>query len=179
MDVTDRGYGVSLEFSFPDVDWTLQQSAYGWAALQYQAWARGSIFVDENQTLTRLLIFTERIIEYAIDGERFFGGDFYGFRRAPLVLYLDPGYHTIDLRLVRDVRAMGGVGNPTIEATLEFQTVIEEVTVLPESTIVSSIVDGHLASPYTSITVCNKGRDAIKLLGFKSTSVSILGRPYN
>lgn len=112
-------------------------------------------------------------MEYAIDGERVFGGDFYGSRRAPLVLYLEPGHHTIDLRLVRDVRSMGGAGDPSIKATLEFQTVIEEVMVLPESAIVSSIVDSRLASPYASITVCNKGRDAIELLGFKSTSVSM------
>jgi len=128
--------------------------------------------VDENQTLTRLLIFTDNIIEYAIDGMRVFGGDFYGFRRAPLVLYLDGGEHTIDLRLVRDVRAMGGVGDPAIKATFEFQTVIDEVITLDGSAIVSTIVDGRLASPYASVTVCNKGRDPIELVGFKSGEVS-------
>lgn len=172
MDITDRNYKVSLEFSFPDVDWSLLQSAYGWAALQWQAWARGTIFVDENQTLTRLLIFMEHILEYAVDGERVFGGDLYGFRRAPLVLYLGPGYHTVDLRLICDVRAMGGVGDPTVGALLEIQTVIEEVVVLEDSAIVPTIVSGHLASPYASVTVCNKGRDPIELLGFKTNQVS-------
>jgi len=170
--VTDRGYKVFLEFNFPDIDWNLLQSAYGWAAFQYQIWTRGRIFVDENQTLTRLLVFTDNVIEYAIDGVRVFGGDLYRFRRAPLVLYLDGGEHTVDLRLIRDVRVLGGVGDPTVRSTLEFQTVIDEVITLDGSAIVSTIVDGRLASPYASITVCNKGRDPIKLLGFKSGEVS-------
>jgi len=165
--VSDTHWEVSLEISFPNIDWTTLQSAYGWAALQYQTWARGSIFIDGNLP-QRILFHTDNVMEYAIDGDRVFGGDMYGFHRAPLIMSLEPGYHSIDLRLIRDVRAMGGVGAPSIQATLELRTVPEELSAVGGTVLVSDVVDGHLASQYGSIAVCNQCTNWIELLGFGS-----------
>jgi hypothetical protein len=63
---------------------------------------------------------------------------------------------------------MGGVGVPSIQATLELRTVPEELSAIGSTILVSDVVDGHLASQYGSITVCNQGTNWIELLGFDS-----------
>jgi len=171
VNVSDTRREVTLEISFPQIDWTALQSAYGLPALQYQAWARGNIFIDGDMP-QRILFHAEHVMEYAIDGNRVFGGDVYGFRRAPLILRLEPGSHSVDLHLIRDVRMMGGVGMPSIQATIELHTVPEELSTVHSSVLVSDVVDGRLASQYGSIAVCNQGRNWVELLGFRSSDVS-------
>lgn len=159
---------------------------YGWAALQWQAWARGEIVVTGglSQTVT---LYTDGILEYAVDGVRTFGGDFYSFRKAPLVLHLNPGKHIIDLRLVRDVRAFGGVGAPTIDADLEARVVPSdstipsgEIRVTPNDlevagnqVMVSDVVGGRLASPYGTVTVRNSGTDWVEVFAIVDTEASV------
>jgi hypothetical protein len=183
---TASGAKVSLSFGFANVDWTFLQSVYGWAALQWQAWARGEIFIsgDATQTVT---LYTDSILEYAVDGVRTFGGDFYSFRKAPLVLHLEPGKHVIDLRLVRDVRAMGGVGSPTIDANLEARLVpgdliaaSGETRVVPSDlevsdsrVIVADVVDGRLASPHGTVTVRNNGKEWVEVFAIADTEAGV------
>lgn len=113
---------VELKVAFSDVDWRFLQSIYGWAALQWQAWARNTIRVigDEAQNY---LLYTDGVLEFWLDDELYFGGDYYTFRKAPLVLTLSPGDHHIDVRILRDVRVMGGVGEPVVEAKIELSRV--------------------------------------------------------
>src|SRR5882672_7254041 len=90
---------LQLDVNFPEIDWPFAQSVYGWAALQYQAWARGYI-VNHRSTTRRVTLYTDHILELWINDDHFFGGDFYAFRRAPIVLTLDPGKNVVDIRLL-------------------------------------------------------------------------------
>lgn len=169
---TASGAKVSLRVGFPDIDWAFLQSVYGWAALQWQAWARGEIHVSGDVTQT-FALYTDSILEYAVDGVRAFGGDFYSFRKAPIVLHLKPGKHIIDLRFVRDVRAMGGVGFPTIDTNLEVRVVPNGLEVASNQVIVSDVVDGRLASPYGTVTVRNNGKDWVEVYAIADAKVNV------
>ncbi|KAL4879998.1 hypothetical protein BJY04DRAFT_208288 [Aspergillus karnatakaensis] len=140
--VTDSPGGRSratLQISFPNVEWGFLQSVYGWSALQYQDWSRGYLHLNgsDNQTFA---VFTDGILEFSIDGQRHFGGDFYSYRRAPLIVTLAPGEHVIELRLIRDVRTMGGEGHPVLDAVLEVEVrhgmlaIDEQSLLIPEAT---------------------------------------------
>jgi predicted esterase len=165
------GAKTSLNVNFTNVDWPFLQSIYGWSALQYQAWARGEI-VNSDDKDKNVILYTDSILEYAIDGVRHFGGDFYTFRKAPLVLNLSPGRHVIDLRLVRDVRSMGGVGSPNIMTKLELKTVSSDLEIGNDRVLVSDVVNGQLVSPYGSVTVRNNGRHWIKVVGISDPSMN-------
>ncbi len=115
-----EGLSVELNIAFPEVDWTFQQSVYGWAALQYQAYARGFIDVIGHSP-RKIALYAEHVLELAVNNSPIFGGDVYGFRRAPIILDLGPGENKMDLRLIRDVRAMGGIGNPSVFVRLSFE----------------------------------------------------------
>ncbi|OCK80274.1 hypothetical protein K432DRAFT_425876 [Lepidopterella palustris CBS 459.81] len=166
------GSDVSLSVTFPKVDWTFLQSVYGWAALQYQAWARGEITVtaDEPQTV---LLYTDYILEYWIDDNHYFGGDFYGFRKAPLVIRLQPGSHRIDIRLVRDVRSMGGVGTPEINVELALRLVSGSLELAKDGILIADVVDGRLASPLASVVVRNTGGEDVTILGVEAMNDSV------
>ncbi|KAK2791485.1 hypothetical protein FQN53_002594 [Emmonsiellopsis sp. PD_33] len=145
---------ATIDVGFPGIDWPFLQSVYGWAALQYQAWARGSIAVSGTDGQT-VALYTDGLLEVWIDGMPYFGGDFYTYRRSPIVMKLSPGSHVIDLRLVRDVRAFGGIGEPRINAVIEVQKKNEALELDASSLLVAEAVDGKLVSPYGSITLRN------------------------
>ncbi|KAI4816152.1 hypothetical protein E4T44_10600, partial [Aureobasidium sp. EXF-8845] len=145
---------IGLSIAFPDIDLELLQRIYGWAALQYQGWARGFLRVKGEQPRT-LTLATDNLLEFYLDGVHHFGGDYYAFRRAPIVLHLEPGDHIIDLRFVRDVRAMGGVGSPTIEIQLEATSSTTGLHIAADKTLMPDMVTRHLASMLGSIQVRN------------------------
>ncbi|KAK5136488.1 hypothetical protein LTR08_003133 [Meristemomyces frigidus] len=58
-----------------------------------------------------LALHAEQIVELWIDGQHHFGGDLYCYARAAVTLHLEPGVHTIDVRLVRDVLISDIVGD--------------------------------------------------------------------
>jgi hypothetical protein len=140
--------------------------------LQYQAWARGEIVVSATTDQT-VNLYTDRIIEYAIDGVRYFGGDFYGFRKAPLVLHLSPGKHVIDLRLVRDIRSMGGIGPPTLDVDLELKAVANELQVTSDKIIISDVIGTRIASPWGSVSVRNNGKEWVEIFGISDPSMGV------
>lgn len=159
-----------LTVAFPHVDWPLLQSVYGWTALQYQAWARGylDIVADSVQSV---VLFTDSILEFWVDDEHHFGGDFYSYHRAPLVLHLATGHHQIDLRLVRDVRLMGAVGDPNISSCLRAEISHDDLTVDEQKVLISDTLEGSLASPFASIPVRNNSKDWIFVQGVTSVNV--------
>jgi hypothetical protein len=151
---------ANLKLEFPTANWELLQKAYGWSSLQYQAWARGYLRSRTPQLLM-MHLHCLGVLEVIIDGRRHFGGDFYSFRRAPLVLRINPGehvLHTIDVRLIRDIRAMGG-RDAALEVQLEVQGVRTGVELVEDSLLISDVVNGKLASDLGSIILRNNGEE--------------------
>lgn len=169
---SEDGSKACLKIEFPNIDWTAIQAVYGWAALQYQAWARGSITVRGSQPQT-FLLYSDHVLEFWVDDEPYFGGDYYAYRNAPLVLHLPPGAHRLDVRLVRDVRIMGAVGQPTITVNLEVKPASGKL-VLADKVLISDVVDGRLASPYCSVTVRNEGLVPVEVIMTDSPAVRTL-----
>lgn len=158
-----------LTIDFPATDWEWLRSIYGWAAFQYQAWARGSLAVNGDLTQA-IALYTDHVLEFWVDGHLYFGGDFYAYHKAPLILYLDPGPHQIDVRLVRDIRVMGGIGKPMIEIKLEAQKSRGGLALVGKP-LVPDIVDGRLASNLASISVRNEERSWVDIWGIRSVDV--------
>ncbi|KAI5193509.1 hypothetical protein E4T38_09937 [Aureobasidium subglaciale] len=162
---------LALSVAFPNVDLESLQRIYGWAALQYQGWARGLLHVNGPQSQT-LTLATDNLLEFYLDGVHHFGGDYYAFRKAPIVLHLEPGEHIIDLRLVRDVRAMGGVGSPTIDFQLEARASTKDLHIANNNIIMPDMVGGRLASMLGSIQVRNDHVHDIEVLGVTANDSS-------
>lgn len=164
---------MDLTVSFPEVDWGFMRSIYGWAAIQYQAWARGHLNIDADSTET-LLLYSDNVLEFWVDDQLHFGGDFYGYRIAPLVLHLEPGYHKVDVRLVRDVRAMGGVGEPSLCVRMEAQKANGGVVVVGDL-LLPDLVDGRLASHVGSATIRSEENQWIEVWDIQIVDVSMKG----
>jgi predicted peptidase len=162
---------VSLSVSYSDVDWDFLKTVYGWAAVQYQAWARGELVVGGNET-QHVILHTDAILEYWIDDQHYFGGDFYTFRRAPPVLHLKPGSHKIDIRLVRDVRAFGGILEPSIDVLVDVQKTSGTLELARRGILMSDVVDGKLASSIGSVSLRNSGEDDLEIIGIQASNVS-------
>jgi predicted esterase len=158
-----RFASAELSVDYKDVDWALLQQVYGWAALQWQGWARGEIIVQSDEPVT-LALHAENIIEFWVDDKHYFGGDFYGFGRAPTVLHLEPGAHRVDARLVRDVRSMGGITeNPNIDVKLKLQVSHGDLRQSGEVLIADRIegTAGLLASDLGSVVLRNDRHEDI------------------
>lgn len=166
---TSKAVVADLTVSFPGVDWEFMRCIYGWAAIQYQAWARGSLVVDADASQT-VVLYTDNVLEFWVDDMPYFGGDFYAYRNAPLVLQLDPGFHKIDVRLLRDVRAMGGVGDPDIRIKMEAQISKGGLAVV-DNLLLPDIVKGNIASHFGSVTLRNEDYAWIEIWDIKSVDV--------
>jgi hypothetical protein len=154
------------------VDWDFLKLVYGWAAVQYQAWARGEFIVNGNTT-QHVILHTDAILEYWVDDQHYFGGDFYTFRKAPPVLHLKPGSHKVDVRLARDVRAFGGILEPTIDVILDVQQASGMLELAKPGVLMSDIIDGKLASPIASVSLRNSGEDDIEIVAIRASNVSL------
>lgn len=155
---------------FPDIDWNHLSSIYGWPGLQYQAWARGRLTLNKESNQT-IAIFTDGLLEISINGQRYFGGDVYSYHKVPILLSLPPGDNVVELRLIRDVRAMGGIGEPLIEVALDAEIRHESLTVDERSLIVPEMIDGTLGSSWASVNVQNNAPGPIEILSIESSNV--------
>ena len=167
---------VKLEVGFPEVDWKFLQSFYGWSALQYQGWARGYLCVNGNIPRT-VLLYIDNVLEFYVDMKPYFGGDFYAYRRSPLVLHLSPGRHTIDVRIVRDVRAMGAIGLPTVDIVLQAEISIESLVIVADDLVLPEMVGGRLPSDIASVPLRNQAQEWIRVLTIDSTDVCLRKNP--
>jgi hypothetical protein len=163
---------ASLSVSYSNVDWDFLKTVYGWAAVQYQAWARGELIVGGKET-QHVILHTDAILEYWVDGVHYFGGDFYTFRKAPPVLHLKPGSHKIDIRLVRDVRAFGGILEPTIDVVLDVQQASGTLELAKPGILLSDVVDGTIASSTGSVYLRNSGKQDIEIVAIEAANVSL------
>lgn len=158
---THASSSVELAINFPEVDWTTLRSVYGWAAIQYQGWARGHLDVS-GALPRRIILFTDNVLEIWLNDVRVFGGDFYAFRRAPLIATLIPGRNLIEVRLIREIRSMGGEDS-SVKVTLEAKLASNTLRILENSAILPDLVDGKLPSSFASITIRNEGESWIKM----------------
>ena len=161
---------IALEISFPNTEWHWLQQIYGWAALQYQAWARGILTVIGNEPQA-VVLYTDNVLEFWVDDKPYFGGDCYAYRRAPLVLSLQPGAHKIDIRIVRDVRMMGGMGSTTL-ITMRAERSGGRLVALEKKLLVSDVVNSTLASPYAALPVRNDGLRPVSIRKVEAVNVS-------
>lgn len=143
---------------------------YGWSALQYQSWARGVLEVSEPNGQT-IALFVNGLLEFAVNGKRYFGGDFYNYRRVPVILHLSQGQHIMDLRLIRDVRVSGATSEPTIEIIVEAEERRELLSVDQGSLLVSDILLGQLGNSWASIDIQNNMAEWIEVLSVNSPDV--------
>ncbi len=162
-----------LTIRFSEVDWPFLQSIYGWAAVQFQAWARGTLTLNYQKSEC-IVIYTDNVLEFYIDGKSYFGGDFYSYRRAPLVVCLEPGRHRFDVRLIRDVRVMGGLEKATIQVRIEAYISQSLLTVVKDKSVIPDIIDGKLGSNLASVPVRNEGSSWVHIVGLESADVRIL-----
>ncbi|GFF89514.1 hypothetical protein IFM53868_05862 [Aspergillus udagawae] len=158
---------ADLHVSFPEIDWNSTQAVYGWSALQYQAWARGTLNID-HWAPQSVAMFTSGLLEIVIDGKRHFGGDFYDYGTVPIILDLSPGDHVVELRLIRDVRASGAIGEPTIVVSLAAEVRNEPLSVDKESLLLPDMCRGKLGAPWASINLHNNIADRIEVLAISS-----------
>ena len=163
---------ASLNISFPNVDWISLQSVYGWAAQQYQAWARGNLIIDADSTLCTLL-YADNVLEFWVDGKHYFGGDYYAYRRAPLVLHLCPGPHRLEIRIIRDLRVMGSSdGDPSISIKLKAESSDGSLVAVTRDMLLPDVVNGTLAGSFASIPVRNESEGWVDIWNLVSLSVS-------
>ncbi|KAL1795700.1 hypothetical protein ACET3X_005924 [Alternaria dauci] len=160
---------ASLSVAYANVDWDFLKVVYGWAAVQYQAWARGELNIGGNET-QHLVLHTDTILEFWVDGQHYFGGDFYTYRKAPPVLHLKPGSHRIDLRLARDVRAFGGILAPSIDVVVDVQKATGSLELAKPGILVSDVIDGKLASSIGSVYLRNTGEEDVEILSIQHSS---------
>lgn len=164
----------SLSFSFPDVDWPFLQTVYGWTSSQYQAWSRGKFVITGDES-RNVVIYADGILELCLDGVSYFGGDFYTYRRAPLTVSISPGLHTLELRLIRDVRAMGGTSTPMISATVRIELSTVRLKVVDEKILMPEMVIGRgLAGSYGAVPIRNESTDWLEIQSIDSMNVSII-----
>ncbi|EXJ91742.1 hypothetical protein A1O3_00292 [Capronia epimyces CBS 606.96] len=153
---------VELVIDFPEVDWQFAQKIYGWSAFQFQGWAKGGIW-NTDSVVRRVVLHPVNILELWVNDIHVFGGDFYGFERAPVALDLRPGLNDISVRLTRDVRSMGGAFPPVIRATLKAELVSASIEVPLQSLVLPDVVCGRFCSRFGSITVRNQGDSWIQI----------------
>lgn len=155
---------VDFAIAHQDVNWEFLRGIYGWAAVQYQTWVRGTLHNHAIGPVT-VAIYAPGVIEMYLDTadgrSHHFGVDFYGFDRAPIIVRLKPGPNTVDVRLIRDVRANGGLMPPTIEASLRAEILQGPASIVQNSLIVPDVHRGRFVSPLASLTVVNHGKAAL------------------
>ena len=161
---------ASLSIGYSNVDWDFLKVVYGWAAVQYQAWARGELTVRGSGTQS-VILYTDAILEFWVDDVHYFGGDFFTFRKAPPVLHLTPGTHRIDLRLARDVRAFGGLVAPNIDVVVRAELASGTLELAKPGILMSDVVDGKLATPVGSVVLRNSGEQDIEVIGIQPSDV--------
>ena len=118
------------------------------------------------------------VLEYWIDGNHYFGGDYYEYRRAPVLLHLEPGVHILNIRLVRDVRLFGAQ-NSVLSIQVEARLVEEPLLVDIQHCIFPETVKGKPAGSYLSLPVTNASESLlcvheVETVGYRGEAIAIV-----
>lgn len=164
-----------MTVGFENVDWDNLRSIYGWSGIQFQAWARGSLDVcadaHAQSDQTTIILHVWNVGEFWVDDTQYFGGDFYGYRRAPVVLRLAPGKHKFDVRVTHDIRDFGGGMPPRIAFEVEAKVSPGGLIVVPEGAVMSDLVEGRIVGKWVSVPLRNDAVNWIEVLEVVSVDV--------
>jgi len=143
----------TINVSFNNTNWDILRSTYGWSGIQFQAWARGAIELCEEENV---VVYVVGANEFWIDDRQYFGGDMYGYKRAPLVVNLGRGNHKIDIRVTHDIRAFGGGMPPGVGVEVDVRIASGGLVAVEEEAMVPDLVAGRLAGKWVSLPVRNE-----------------------
>lgn len=168
-DITSRRIPVS----FPAVDWTSLEKVFGWSALQFQAWIRGTIHIRNEG---RYGIWIGNAVEFYLDGTYYDVGNLYDtdvtqFSRGGLFLDMSAGDHVLEVRVVNDIRAFGGQVPPKVEVQVALREVNDDLVVADYDShggwIVPTVInmtrkdswrgDACIAGEWASLSLRNEG----------------------
>jgi hypothetical protein len=155
-----------------DVDWQGLRDIYGWSALQFAAWARGEIAGCGGR---RVRVWVEgAAVEVWVGERQFFGGDWAGYRRAPILVELEERTD-VSVRVAGDVRAFG---NRT--EGMGFSLVVEEVVgglvVDAEKMVVADVVEGRWGGGWVGVGVRNEDETWVTVVGVETAGNVSIGR---
>jgi hypothetical protein len=130
----DKKNGIQsrkISVIFPYVDWNGLQRSFGWSGLQFQAWIRGSLHVT---TEARYRLWIGNAVEFYLNGICYDTGNLYDvdvlqFARGGVFINLSPGEHTLEIRVVNDIRAFGGQVPPKVDVQVALRKVAEDLVV--------------------------------------------------
>lgn len=165
--------GETLRFEFKDViNWQEQQAIYGWAGLQFQAWARGWIEVEE---LSRVKVEVSGAVEFFIGSQKFLG-DVYGYNTAPVLVSIPKGRTRIDIMVAGDIRATGGKLPPSIKTVVRVLAAQEGLTLDERSWKIPDAVpggegEGIFAGEFGTISVMNEGFILVDIIAIEGANV--------
>jgi hypothetical protein len=183
LSVVDKDGFISrkIPVSFPDVNWEILEKAFGWSALQFQSWVRGTIHAHKDG---RYGIWIGSAVEFYLDGiyhdvGNLYDSDVVQYGRGGLFLDLTSGEHTLEIRVVNDIRAFGGQVPPKVDVQVALRTVGEELVVADYEShggwVVPTVInmtrkyagkeDACLAGEWASMALRNEGREWIVVTG--------------
>ncbi|BFZ61115.1 hypothetical protein YB2330_002173 [Saitoella coloradoensis] len=149
-----EGVKANVEVVYDDIDWDGLTATYGWAALQFSSWIRGTLYIEQEG---RYHLHALNVGEIWIDGKLYDGGDWYAYRRAPLILTLSSGEHRVEIRAINEIRIFGGRISPRVEVVLHVERVAGEVVVEKRGVVAPDVVEAKLAGEWASVAVRNEG----------------------
>jgi hypothetical protein len=180
--------GRKIPVLFPDIDWEMLQKAFGWPALQFQAWIRGSFYISSEG---RYGVWIGSAIEFYLDGIYYDVGNLYDadvvqFNRGGLFLDLSSGAHVLEIRVVNDIRAFGGQVPPKVEVQVALRKVTADLVVADYDThggwVVPTVIDmkrkdtwrsdGCLAGEWASFALRNEGREWVVITDLRVDKAS-------
>ena len=177
----DRFISRKVPISFPDVNWKILEKVFGWSALQFQCWIRGTIHVHIEG---RYGIWIGSAVEFYLDGiyhdvGNLYDSDVVQYGRGGLFLELTSGEHTLEIRVVNDIRAFGGQVPPKVDVQVALRKVSEELVVADYYShggwVVPTVInmtrkyagkeEACLAGEWGSFALRNEGRKWIVITG--------------
>ena len=163
--------------SFPAVGWKSLEQAFGWSALQFQAWIRGTIHICNAG---RYGIWIGNAVEFYLDGTYYDVGNLYDtdvtqFSRGGLFMDLSAGDHILEVRVVNDIRAFGGQVPPKVDVQIALREAAHGVVVADYDShggwIVPTVInlerkdprrgDACIAGEWASLALRNEGSEWI------------------
>ena len=176
-----------IPVSFPDIDWDVLQRPFGWSALQFQAWIRGSFHIHSEG---RYGLWIGSAVEFYLDGIYYDVGNLYDanvlqFNRGGLFLDLSSGEHVLEIRVVNDIRAFGGQIPPKVGVQVALRKVTEDLVVADHDAhggwVVPTVInmtrrdswrgDACIAGEWASLALRNEGRKWIVITGLQVNKV--------